>query len=72
MAKTLQLQFTTELGKTASLSLENPKEPVDPAAVKQSMTEMIQSNVFNSTSGAFTGIKGASLIDRNVTDIPVN
>lgn len=72
MAKVLQLQFTTQLGKTATLSIESPKEPVDPLVVKQSMTEIIQSNVFNSTSGAFTSIKGASLIDRSVTDIPIS
>lgn len=72
MAKTLQLQFTTELGKTASLSIENPKEPVDPSAVKQSMTALVQSNVFNSTSGSFTGIKGANIIDRSVTPIQIS
>jgi hypothetical protein len=33
MAKTLELQFSTELGKTASLSIDNPKEPVDEEVV---------------------------------------
>ncbi|OCA81331.1 DUF2922 domain-containing protein [Pseudobacillus wudalianchiensis] len=72
MAKTLQLQFTTELGKTASLSIENPKEPIDPLIVKQSMAAIVEANVFNSTSGAFTGIKGASLVDRSVETIPIS
>ncbi|MEK4028269.1 DUF2922 domain-containing protein [Pseudobacillus sp. FSL P4-0506] len=72
MAKVLQLQFATQLDKTATLSIENPKEPIDPLAVKQAMTAIIQSNVFNSTSGALTGIKGAHVIDRSVTPIPIN
>lgn len=34
MAKTLELQFMTEFGKVARLTLDNPKEPIDEAAVK--------------------------------------
>lgn len=34
MAKTLELQFGTEFGKTASISVDNPKEPIDEEAVK--------------------------------------
>ena len=68
MAKTLELQFSTELGKTASLSIDNPKEPVDEEVVKLSMTQIIASNVFTSASGKLVAAKGARVIDRNVTD----
>ncbi|WP_338751046.1 DUF2922 domain-containing protein [Bacillus sp. FJAT-52991] len=71
MAKTLQLHFTTDLGKTASLTLDYPKEPVDPALVKQSMEAIIAANVFNSTNGKFVTIKEANLIDRTVTNIVI-
>ncbi|WP_026564086.1 DUF2922 domain-containing protein [Bacillus sp. UNC41MFS5] len=68
MAKTLELQFNTELGKTASLTVENPKEPIDEAVVKQSMAQIIASEVFTTTSGKFVAAKGARVVDRNVTD----
>ena len=51
MAKTLELQFVTENGKVAKVSLDNPKEPIDPAVVKQSMDIMIAAGVFYSQNG---------------------
>lgn len=72
MAKTIQLQFLTEMGKTASLTVDYPKEPVDPAALKQSMEAIIASDVFFSSSGKFTAVKGAAFIDRHVTEIPLS
>ncbi|MEH7378418.1 DUF2922 domain-containing protein [Neobacillus drentensis] len=68
MAKTLELQFTTEFGKTASLSVDNPKEPIDEEVVKLSMAQIIASEVFTTSSGKFVATKGARVIDRNVTD----
>jgi Protein of unknown function (DUF2922) len=68
MAKTLELQFTTEFGKTASLSVDNPKEPIDEEVVKLSMAQIIASEVFTTASGKFVAAKGARVIDRNVTD----
>ncbi|MDR7239586.1 DUF2922 domain-containing protein [Neobacillus drentensis] len=68
MAKILELQFGTEMGKTASLSVENPKEPIDEAVVKQSMTQIIAADIFTSVSGKLVVAKGARVIDRNVTD----
>lgn len=68
MAKTLELEFVTELGKSARLSVENPKEPIEEAVVKQAMEEIIASGVFTSTNGNFVSVKGASVIDRNVTE----
>jgi hypothetical protein len=68
MAKTLELQFTTDMGKTASLSVDNPKEPIDEAVVKLSMAQIIASQVFTTGSGKLVAAKGARVIDRNVTD----
>lgn len=68
MAKTLELQFGTEFGKTARLSIDNPKEPVDEAVVKLSMAQIIASEVFTTASGKFVESKGARVIDRNITE----
>lgn len=68
MAKTLELQFSTELGKTARLSIDNPKEPIDEEIVKLSMAQIIASEIFTTGSGKFVSAKGARVVDRNVTD----
>lgn len=68
MAKSLELQFTTEFGKTGRISIENPKEPVDEEVVKLSMAQIIASDVFTTASGKLVAAKGARVVDRNVTE----
>ncbi|GHH99437.1 DUF2922 domain-containing protein [Neobacillus kokaensis] len=68
MAKTLELQFGTEFGKTARIVVDNPKEPVDEAAVKQAMEQIIAANIFYTASGNLAVVKGARVVDRNVTE----
>lgn len=71
MAKTLELQFLTENGKVARLTLDNPKEPIDQAVVKQSMDQIIAAGVFYSANGNFVSVQGARVIERNVTDYAI-
>jgi hypothetical protein len=71
MAKTLELEFVTELGKSARLSIENPKEPIEEAVVKQAMEEIIASGVFTSATGNYVSVKGARVIDRNVMEYEI-
>jgi hypothetical protein len=71
MAKTLELQFVTEMGKIAKLVVDNPKEPIELATVKQSMENILSSGVFYSNSGNLVSIKGARVIDRTVTDYEI-
>ena len=68
MAKTLELQFDTEFGKTAKITVDNPKEPVNEETVKLSMEQIIAANIFTTGSGNLVSAKGARVIDRNVTD----
>lgn len=71
MAKTLELQFGTEFGKTARISVDNPKEPIDEAAVKQAMEQIISADVFTTSSGKLAAVKGARVVDRNVTEYEI-
>ncbi|MBO0958799.1 DUF2922 domain-containing protein [Neobacillus sp. MM2021_6] len=68
MAKTLELQFGTEFGKTARITVDNPKEPIDEEVVKLSMAQIVASDIFTTTSGRFVAAKGARVVERNVTD----
>jgi hypothetical protein len=68
--KTLELSFLTGGGKTARLVIEDPLEPVDPAQVKSAMESIIGADVFVDGEGhAYTGVKGARLVDRTVTEL---
>ena len=71
MAKVLEMIFVTEEGKTASISIDNPKEPVDGILVKQAMDQIIAGNIFVASSGDFVSIKGARLVERNAWDVEV-
>ncbi len=72
MAKSLELTFVTNMGKQSRISIDNPKEPVDPAAVKLAMQEVIASDIFQSSNGSLAEIKGARVVERNVTDYEIS
>ncbi|MBD1383284.1 DUF2922 domain-containing protein [Metabacillus arenae] len=69
MAKTLELQFLNTAGKTVSLSIDSPKEPVVEADIMAVMDSIIAENAFTSTGGAFAAKKGARVIERNVEEV---
>ncbi|MBM7585420.1 hypothetical protein JOC86_001962 [Bacillus pakistanensis] len=71
MAKTLELQFTTQLGKSANVSIDDPIEPLDTAKVKLAMDSLIAENVIQSSSGALVANKGARVVERNVTEYEI-
>lgn len=68
MAKTLELVFVTEFGKPARISIEQPKEPVDPVQIKQAMEQIIAANAFYTANGNLASVNTARVIDRNVTE----
>ncbi len=69
MAKALELIFRNEMGKLATISVIGPKSlPVDPAAVKAAMENLIAKDVFGSSGGSLVSIEGARIVERNVTD----
>ncbi|MEH7386031.1 DUF2922 domain-containing protein [Bacillus sp. JJ1521] len=69
MAKTLEMQFINQDGKTATVSIENPKEPVDTAAVSAAMDLIVSSNVFITPGGPIMEKKGARVVERNVESV---
>jgi Protein of unknown function (DUF2922) len=71
MAKTLELQFGTDLGKVARLTVDNPVEPVDVAALKLAMESIIASNAFFSAYGDLVSVGGARVVERNVTEYEI-
>ncbi|MCO7128091.1 DUF2922 domain-containing protein [Sporolactobacillus shoreicorticis] len=67
--KRLNLVFLNAEGKSVTLSLNDPIEPADPAAIKDAMNTIIEENVFRSLSGDITAVKSARISENNT--IPV-
>lgn len=71
MAKTLELQFLTDFGQSTNIMIDEPKEPINPVEVKAAMEEIIASNAFYSSKGTLVQVKGARVIERNVTEYEI-
>ncbi|MCC3356163.1 DUF2922 domain-containing protein [Bacillus sp. REN16] len=69
MAKTLEMQFINEDGKTATVSIENPIEPVDTVALAAAMDLIVANDVFVTSGGSIVEKKGARLVERNVETV---
>lgn len=69
MSKKLELQFTNFEGKTATISIDDPIEPVNSASVSAAMDTIVSSNIFTSTGGDLVAKKGARLVERDVTEV---
>ncbi|SDM55320.1 DUF2922 domain-containing protein [Sediminibacillus halophilus] len=67
--KKLELKFLNEEDKTVTISLDQPVEPADPAAVNTAMDEIIAQNAFFSSGGDLVSKKGARIVERNVEEI---
>ncbi|QTN00803.1 DUF2922 family protein [Sediminibacillus dalangtanensis] len=67
--KKLELKFLNEEDKTVTISLDQPVEPADPAAVNAAMDEIIAQNAFFSSGGDLVSKKSARIVERNVEEI---
>lgn len=69
MSKTLELIFENAEGRTARLTVQDPREDLTSADVQQAMDNIIAGNIFDTVGGDFVGIKGARIVTREVVDI---
>jgi len=67
--KKLELKFRNQTGKIVTYSIDNPIEPVDPAAVNVAMDEIITQNAFTSAGGDLIEKHSARLVEHNVEEI---
>ncbi|EOP14650.1 hypothetical protein KQ3_04568 [Bacillus cereus B5-2] len=66
----LELIFAKEDGKTVVFSIEKPITPIDALVVNQVMDTILASSVFSSMNEN-TRKKGARLVERNVSEVPI-
>ncbi len=69
--KKIELKFENEEGKTVTISLDNPVEPVDPVAVSEAMDAILSENAFFSSGGDLVAKKSARIVERNVSEIEI-
>ena len=70
--KRIELKFRKEEGRLSTVSLDDPKEPVDPIAVKQAMQVIIDQDVFTSSGGSYVSMDSAQVVDRTVEEISLD
>ncbi|MBN6205772.1 DUF2922 domain-containing protein [Ralstonia pickettii] len=70
--KKLELKFRNEEDKIVTYSLDNPIEPVDPAAVNEAMDEILAQNVFTTSGGELVAKASARVVEQNIEDIEIN
>ncbi|GGD08578.1 hypothetical protein N780_08410 [Pontibacillus chungwhensis BH030062] len=69
MAKKLEMKFENQDGRTVTISLDDPIEPVDVVALNAAMDEIVTQNCFTSSGGDLVSKKEARIVERNVADI---
>ncbi|MBK3495217.1 DUF2922 domain-containing protein [Viridibacillus sp. YIM B01967] len=68
MTKVLQLQFKTTGDKNYTLNVDAPKEQLTEQEIFNAMTAIIDSQVFLVNRDPLATIKGAQVVDRQVTE----
>jgi Protein of unknown function (DUF2922). len=67
--RTLEMDFTTELGRTLCIRVYNAKDPLTGAEVAAAMDTIIAKNIFSSTGGDLTGKIEACLVVTDSSDM---
>lgn len=71
VSRTLQMDFTTELGATYTITVYDAREDLTAAEVTAVMNNIVSKNIFNTNYGILTGKRGASVIDKETTELEV-
>lgn len=67
--RTLEMDFTTELGRTQRIRLYDAKDPLTGAEVAAAMDIILAKNIFSSTGGDLTGKVEARLVVTDSSDM---
>lgn len=65
----LEMDFSTELGKTKTLRIYDAKDPLTGAEVSACMDNIIAKNIFTGSGGDITGKAGAQIVVTTTTDL---
>lgn len=63
--------FKNEGQKNTTISLNDPKEDLTGQEVKTAMEEVVNKNVFTTTSGAIVGLNAARIIAKEIIQLDI-
>ncbi|HHT46585.1 MAG TPA: DUF2922 domain-containing protein [Firmicutes bacterium] len=69
MEQTLRLIFRNAEGRSVTMSVSDPKDPLDSMEVNNVMDLIINSNIFDSSGGSITEKVRAEVVSRQVETI---
>ncbi|MBU8906507.1 DUF2922 domain-containing protein [Desertibacillus haloalkaliphilus] len=72
MDKQIQLQFENVEGRTVTISLDDPIEPVDQETVRAAMDTIISEGAIASTRGDLVAKKSARIVGRTVEMVDIS
>jgi len=67
--KRLEMRFRNAAGRTATISVPDPRADLTAAEVETAMNTIIAKNVFNTSGGDLVAIAGARIVERTTTDL---
>lgn len=70
--RVLQMDFTTELGRNQRLRVYDAREDLTAAEVSAAMDQIVASDIFSGTGGAFTGKAGAQIVVSETTELDLS
>ncbi|MBV7271457.1 DUF2922 domain-containing protein [Clostridium sp. PL3] len=71
MSKTLVMNFLNESGKKTAIRVNNVKEDVTEAEVKNAMDVILAKGIFTTSGGDLKAKDSAEVTDKNSTDLSV-
>lgn len=71
MTKRLELLFIDEGGKNVTISVDDPKEPINALQLTEAMDEILLHNAFVSAQGYLVQKRGARVVDRKVETVDI-
>ncbi|MDO7788202.1 DUF2922 domain-containing protein [Desulforamulus aquiferis] len=71
MAKTLEMIFVNVAGDKVTLRVADPRDDMTEAEVKTVMDTVVAKDIFTSSGGALTGVAGARIVTRDVTEMNI-
>lgn len=69
MAKVLRMSFQNAQGRTVSVSLREPVDPLDPVDVSSCMDKIVIGNIFNTSGGDIVAKLKAETIETTVESV---
>lgn len=68
-AKTLRMIFSSQAGRSVTLTLDNPRSDLTAAEIEATMDLVIARNIFNSSGGDLVTKQDIKVIDSTTNDL---